>query len=79
MKKISLKNKINDYLEQEAYELDMISTPDDYYLNKIMSEKNCSLAKAKEYLALADDYAERGIIDTEYDTILSVILKRYNL
>lgn len=78
MKKISL-NKIKDYLEQEAYELDIISTPDDYYLNKIMSEKNCSLTKAKEYLALADDYAERGIIDTEYDTILSVILKRFNL
>lgn len=78
MKKISL-NKIKDYLEQEAYELDIISIPDDYYLNKIMSEKNCSLAKAKEYLALADDYAERGIIDTEYDTILSVILKRFDL
>ena len=78
MKKISL-NKINEHLEQEAYELDMISIPDDYYLNKIMSEKNCSLAKAKEYLALADDYAERGTIDTEYDTILSVILKRFDL
>ena len=78
MKKLSFK-KIKDYLEQEAYELDIISTPDDYYLSKIMSEKNCSLAKAKEYLALADDYAERGIIDTEYDTILSVILKRFDL
>ena len=78
MRKLSL-NKINEHLEQEAYELDMISTPDDYYLSKIMSEKNCSLAKAKKYLALADDYAERGIIDTEYDTILSVILKRFDL
>ena len=78
MKKLSLSN-VNDYLEQEAYELDMISTPDDYYLNKIMSEKNCSLAKAKKYLALADEYAERGIIYTEYYTILSVILKRFDL